>query len=771
MDKSFWSSSAVRMAYLAAIAGVLVAVMVLPLVGGLALTVRDGASGFLNLPADIHRLRPAQPTRLVDVNGTTIAEIGDKRRDPVPIEDIAPVMVDAIVAIEDERFHEHSGVDFRSVFRAAVRTAQGSTQGGSTLTQQYVKNVLVESAGTAKEAAAAREVTLSRKVRELRYALGAEERMSKRDILEGYLNISYFGNSVYGVEGAARRYFSVSAKDLRLEQAALLAGLVKGPALYDPLTRPEEARDRRDTVLDSMARTGAVSEQEARAAQRRDLGLDLSPPPTPPGCHTSDYPFFCAHVLSWVEAHPGLGDSERERAQWIRRGGLTIHTTLDVRMQEAAQTAVEDFVPPTDPSGKVAVNVLVDPATGGIRAMAQNREYGFEADKPGTTSVNFAVDAAYGGSSGFQAGSTFKAFTIAAALKAGMGFTTSFDSPRNATVKGMRKCSGEKLPTWHVRNHGDSTSGKHDMLSGTRHSVNTYFAQLQKEVGLCETAEMARTLGVERADGEPLAEWNSLTLGDQEVSPLAVAGAYAVFAARGVRCEPRPVSAISDGVGTDRLAPVCARVLPRDVADATAHVLRQPFASGGTAEGLAIDRPVAGKTGTTDNAAAAWFAGFTPDLAGAVALGDPRGATRHPLRGVVIGGQYHSTVYGGTLPGPIWQETMEKAVEDMPKSRFPRPPKGFEGGEDARRPQEAEQKAEAEDPEAPAEESAEIPDVIGQEPEEAAAALEDTGLRPVVGEVTVPSDTAEGRVASTNPPTGSHLPEGAKVNVFLSRGR
>ncbi|MBX9389996.1 penicillin-binding protein [Streptomonospora nanhaiensis] len=760
MDKSFWSSSAWRMAYLSAIAGVLVALLVLPLVGGLALTVRDGAGGFLGLPADIHRLRPAQPTRLVDVNGTTIAEIGDKRRDPVAIEDIAPVMLDAIVAIEDERFYEHNGVDFRSVFRAAVRTAQGSTQGGSTLTQQYVKNVLVESAGSATEAAAAREVTVSRKVRELRYALGAEERMSKREILEGYLNISYFGNSVYGVEGAARRYFSVSADELSLEQAALLAGLVKGPALYDPISRPEEARDRRDTVLSSMARTGAITEEEARAAQRRGLGLDLSAPPTPPGCHTSEYPFFCAHVLSWIEGHPGLGEDARERAQWVRRGGLTIHTTLDVRMQEAAQKAVEDFVPPTDPSGKVAVNVLVDPATGGIRAMAQNREYGFDSGKTGTTSVNFAVDAAYGGSSGFQAGSTFKAFTIAAALKAGMGFKTSFDSPRYSTVKGMRKCSGERLPTWYVRNHGDSTSGEHDMLSGTRHSVNTYFAQLQKKVGLCETAEMARTLGVERADGEPLAEWNSLTLGDQEVSPLSVASAYAVFAARGVRCEPRPVSAVSDGVGTDRLAPICTRVLPREVADATAHVLREPFKAGGTAEGLAIDRPVAGKTGTTDNAAAAWFAGFTPDLAGAVALGDPRGATSHPLRSVVIGGRFHSTVYGGTLPGPIWQETMEKAVEDLPKTRFPRPPRGFEGGEGARRPQEAEREARAE-----------IPDVVGHHPEEAVAALEDAGLRAEVGEVTVPSDVPQGRVASTNPPAAGRLPEGSTVNVFLSRGR
>ncbi|QBI52042.1 penicillin-binding protein [Streptomonospora litoralis] len=758
MHNSRWSS-AVRMSYLAAIAGVLVALLALPTVGGLALVVRDGATGFLDLPHDIHRLRPAQPTRILDADGGTIAEIADKRRDPVPLEEVSPVMAEAVIAIEDRRFYEHGGLDLRSVFRAAVRTAQGDLQGGSTLTQQYVKNVLVESAESSEEAADARAVSIGRKVRELRYALGAEHRMTKREILEGYLNISYFGNSVYGVEAAAQRYFSTPAENLSLRQAALLAGLVKGPALYDPVQRPDAARDRRDTVLESMVRTGAVSRKEAEAAQARGLGMNLSPPAAPAGCHSSDRPFFCSYVLTWLQERPGLGGDAAQSEKWLKSGGLTIRTTLDPAMQRAAQQAVEDSVPVGDASGKVAVGVLVDPATGGVRAMAQNRDYGLDSGGRGVTAVNFAVDAELGGSAGFQAGSTFKAFTAAAALKEGRGFGTSFDSPRSTTVSGMRSCSGEKRPDWRVRNHGDSTSGKHDMLTGTRNSVNTYFAQLQKRVGLCDTVQTARALGVHRADGAPLGEWNSFTLGDQEVAPLTMASAYAVFANRGVRCEPRPVTAVSDGAGTDRLAPSCSRVLPRGVADATSRVLSQPFKPGGTAAALGIGRPAAGKTGTTDNAAAAWFAGFTPGLAGAVALGDPRGAAQHPLRDVTIGGTFYPTVYGGTLPGPIWQQTMREATEGTREEPFPRPPGRFTGGGSG-----------ADRPQGGDDSTRRVPDVVGRAREDAVRALEAAGYAPSVGEVTVPSDEPEGRVAATNPRPGADLPEGAVVNVFVSRG-
>lgn len=366
-----------------------------------------------------------------------------------------------------------------------------------------------------------------------------------------------------------------------------------------------------------------------------------------------------------------------------------MRTTLDAAAQDAAQAAIDKRVPHED-STKFAAQAFVEPGSGRVRGLAQNLRHGFDDERVGTTSINLAVDQAEGGSTGYQAGSTFKPFTLAAALDEGLGYGTSFSAPKNMSISGMTNCEGGRMSSWSVRNAGESDGGSHNMISGTKGSVNTYFAQLQKRVGLCDTAEMAKKLGVHRADGGELGVWSSFTLGDQEVSPLTMAAAYATFAARGQYCEPRPVRSVTDDeTGEETKAgSECEQVIKKRTADGVNHLLQQTF-DGGTANGLDLGRPVAGKTGTTDSAAYAWFAGYTPNLASTVAVGDVRGGEKHPLQGVSIGGRYYGIVYGGTLPGPIWQESMRGATASLPAESFAGSPGAF-GDPKAKPPKEKE---------------------------------------------------------------------------------
>ena len=679
------------------LAGLLAAALVLPWAGGLGMAARDAAAGFMAMPADLEIRRLTERVLITDVDHNPIAEVARRERDVVGLEDISPWVPAALMAVEDNRFHEHSGFDLKGMLRAALRTAQGDTQGGSTITQQYVKNLLIEQATDEEEVRRASARTLTRKIVELRYAMDVEERLSKDEIMEGYLNLAYFGAGAHGIEIASRRYFSTTAAELDPGQAATLAGLVRAPSYYDPLTNPEAAADRRDLVLDRMVSTGHLDADEADRYRGTDLGLD----PTPRGgsCYHSEYPFFCDYVMRWLHGSEDLAKDPAEREFLLARGGITVRTTLDAKMQKAAQDAIDARVPPGEAT-TFAAQVLVEPGTGKVRAMAQNMRYGFDGGEAGTTAINLAVDHAEGGSYGYQAGSTFKAFTLAAALDKGLKYGTTFDSPGKVSVSGLSNCEGGRMDTWNVGNAGESDGGPHNMISGTRGSVNTYFAQLQRRVGLCETAKMAERVGIHRADGEPLGVWSSFTLGDQEVSPLTVASAYAAFAARGEFCKPRPVSSVTVGEEGDadhREIPMRSHcdedAVPTHVADGVSHLLQQPF-KGGTANGLGIGRPVAGKTGTTDNAAYAWFAGYTPNLASAVVVGDIRGGEENPLQGVWIGGRYYGIVYGGTLPGPIWQATMSRAVSDLPVEYFAPSPARF-GNPSAVPPKKKEKKGDA----------------------------------------------------------------------------
>ncbi|WP_188194944.1 transglycosylase domain-containing protein [Nonomuraea sp. SYSU D8015] len=663
-----------------AIGGVLVAAVAVPVVSGGGLAVKNVANTFVDLPPAPREEPLAQVTRLLDKDGRPFAQFYEANRTAVPLGAVAPVMRRAIVAIEDARFYEHGGLDVRGTFRALLANTQagGIRQGGSSLTQQLVKNILVESARTDVERDRARAPNLARKITELRYALALERKYRKDEILERYLNIAYFGAGAYGVEAAARRFFSTSAARLTLTQAATLAGAVRIPYATDPsLGQAHRVRlkERRDLVLDRMAGLKLITQHQAASAKRAPLALRLRPEPG--GCAQSSYPFYCLYVQRELLSNPVFGNTAAARQSRMARGGLTIRTSLDPIAQEAAEQAIRRHVHPEDT--EVAAEAMVEPGTGRIRAMAASKRFG---RNPGNrkngprTTFNLAADVAHGGGQGFQAGSTFKVFTLATALKQGWRFGDGFETP-GALVpgQGYRDCSGRPVnaPGTRILNaSGEGEGGPHSIETGTWKSVNIFYMMLERKVGLCNVVKTARALGVVRADGRPLHEVPTFTLGVNEMDPVTVAASFAAFAARGRYCRPL---AIVEIVGRDgrrtHVPPSCVQGIEREVADAVNHVLEGVFDKG-TMKGQGLGRPAAGKTGTNNGYTSAWFAGYTPNLAAAVSVGDIRGSYRFPLQGVQIGDQYYGSVQGASLPGPIWVESMRLALRDVE-------PKGFHG--------------------------------------------------------------------------------------------
>jgi membrane peptidoglycan carboxypeptidase len=667
----------------AALAGIVVAGMALPVLGPVGVLARDSISSFEDLPRDFRE--PALPvrTRVYAADGTRIAMVFEENRKEVSLEKISPIMQQAVIAIEDSRFYEHNGFDPRGFMRAAVTnvTTGEVAQGGSTLTMQYVKNVLLTAAKDEEEQAAAKEDTITRKLREIRYAMSLEKRLTKEEILERYLNISYYGARAYGVEAAAQRYFSKNAKDLELVEAATLAGIVQQPSRFDPTRNPRQAQKRRDVVLNRMAELGYITVEEARAAKSADVEDYLNPKVMFNGCTTSYAPYFCDYAVRQVQQMKAFGSTPEEREAAWNSGGYKIYTTLDMKAQKAATKAVMSAIPPKDESRKATAIAMITPGTGDIRAMAQNREWGTSKSKDTwwETTYNYTADLADGGTQGMQAGSTFKLFTIVAALEKGISPYTVINSPPSKEFTGFVGCDGNLLTgpksggdaPWPVNN--STSSGNFDMFRGTAFSVNTYFAELEKRAGVCETVEAARKLGVRPADGSDLstAEVASFTLGSTGVSPLTLANAYATVAAHGVYCKPRVITKIVDRDGKELSvpAPKCNQAITRNVADGTAAVLSSVVdgnISGRTGAPMAIGRDVIGKTGTINSNAAVWFAGATPDLAAAVWVGDPRGGYRYPLQNLTINGRYYPKVFGSSLPGPTWKAAMEGALADSP---------------------------------------------------------------------------------------------------------
>ena len=667
----------------AVLAGIVVAGMALPFVGPAGLVARDSVESFEDLPQEFKE--PALPvrTRIYAADGTKIATLFEQNRKEVSLQKVAPIMRKAVVAIEDSRFYEHNGVDLRGMVRAAFTNlgAGEVAQGGSTLTMQYVKNVLVTSAQSKAQQSAAREDTVTRKLREMRYAMALEKRLTKDEILSRYLNISFYGARAYGVEAASERYFSKKASELNLVEAATLAGIVQQPSRFDPTRNPKQSQARRDVVLNRMAQLGYITVEQARKAKAQNVKDYLDPKVQYNGCTTSFAPYFCDYAVLLAKRLKVFGDTAEQREAAWRDGGYKIYTTLDVKAQKAAVRAVMNAIPPKDPSKVAVALAMVTPGTGDVRAMAQNRKWD-ASGKAGTTTINYAVDKEDGGGAGAAAGSTFKLFTLVAALEKGISPFTTINAPARKGFTGFRDCSGSTLVGpgsggYSPYNVGNSTSsGTFDMFRGAAYSVNTFFVELEKRAGLCETVDVARRLGVRHATGEKLgatlssganAEVASFTLGSTEVSPLTLANAYATVSAHGVYCKPRVITKVVDRYGRTLAAPdtKCEQAISRNAADATAAILTSVVdggVSGRTGAAMSLGRDTTGKTGTINNHAAVWFAGSTPDLAAAVWVGDPRGGFAHPLEYRVINGRYYREVFGSSLPGPTWRAAMSGAL-------------------------------------------------------------------------------------------------------------
>ena len=701
------------------IGGILAAGLMVPTAGIAAESAKTVASGLNSLPEELKVGPPSEGSKVLMGDGETIlTTFYDQNRKNVTLDEIAPIMRQAQVGIEDQRFYEHGALDLRGTIRALVRTGSGSAQGGSTLTLQYVKLALLYDAAARNDVAgveAANSRTVSRKVLELRYAVALEKQLSKDQILERYLNIAFYGDNSYGIQAAAQHYFGVPAKDLTLPQAAMLAGVVRNPVTTNPVANVAAATERMRNVLDKLVEIKTIT--AAEAAEAKQFKFDKTKVVETPdrGCSTSPYPHLCDYATEvLLEQTPSLGASISERRNTLNRAGLTIYTHIDPRFQDAAQQSVSNLVAPTDPVN--GMMELVQPGTGIILAMAQSKpDIGKEA---GQTWLNFAASDSMNGVGGSEGGSTFKAFTLTAALLAGINATDDFiDSPLDYFFPNGTKFGGcnttaaisMKGGGWPV--HQSGATGSFNMYLGTTYSSNTFFTQLEKKVGVCNVVKAAEALGLKRADGASLitgirpdgklvsdlidGEKPTFTLGNTPVTPLSLANAYATLAARGKRCDTIILKGITDDQGRDYAVPGanCQQVIPAEVADRVNDILHGPFSSEGTAARAMISGyMISGKTGTQTDAPTILTVGYTPDVVGLAILTSD---AKHPdaiankarygdknkprLQGLRIHGKSYKSGYtlggssGGEAGAMLWKPTMLKVLPLLEHTKFVSP--------------------------------------------------------------------------------------------------
>ncbi len=665
------------------LAGVLLAGLLVPAVVGLGFAVGKAGEGLDSVSAGVAKGRVPVATTITDSQGEPIAYVYDQYRLPAQPDEIAPAMKQAMVAIEDRRFYSHDGVDWIGTARAALHNLMTNGnplqgQGASTITMQYVKNYrLYAKADTKAEQRNVLVDTVERKLEEIKVAQRIEQRRSKQEILTDYLNIVYFGNDAYGITAAARTYFDTTPAKLTLPQAALLAGMVRSPAAFDPVDNPEAALNRRNVVLTAMVEVGSISPAQGEAAQQAPLGVEqpLSGPVN--GCIGAGPAggFFCQYVLDYLN-EAGLSDKK------LRTGGFTVKTTLDRDAMKAAKSAAEAQAPVEQTEGIANAVAIVQPGTEHHRvvALAANRDYGFDAEQGETAYPLPSTPAPHG------AGSIYKIFTAAEAMQRGLGIHEVIPVPDTFSTTVFPN-GGEPYTVENVRNYRDRMTLQRALAV----SPNTAFVRLEAEIGSVDPiVEMAYQLGMRDSlrvpvgEGRTIAEvikaqeWASFTLGPVPTSPLDLANVAATLMSHGMWCPPTPILSVTDRddqpVSLD--VPSCEQVVPRGLADTLAVGMSKDTTIG-TAAGAADDagwtRPMIGKTGTTQNNVSSGFLGATPQYAGAVMTWSD--AT--PPRPICVTDPpqlcSEGNLFGASIPAHTWFSAMKPIHEGLPVASLPSP--------------------------------------------------------------------------------------------------
>ncbi|MGW4587105.1 transglycosylase domain-containing protein [Amycolatopsis thermoflava] len=676
-----------------AVAGVLVAGIAAPVALGAGVLSNQVADAVDGISATLANSQQPLVTTVTDRDGTPIATLFDQYRLPVTADEIAPAMKAAIVSIEDRRFYDEGGVDVKGMVRAALHDSSGgSTQGGSTITQQYVKNYLINVVDRNDRAAqlADQADTIARKLREAKIAVQLGQTVSKEDILTGYLDVVEFTGNVYGVGAAAHAYFGTTPDKLTVPQAALLAGMVNNPNLFNPYTHPDQALQRRNLVIDAMVGTKTLTAADGAAAKAAPLGVLPDGPDIPSStCFGAapDAGFFCQYAESYLIQAGFTADQ-------LETGGYTIRTTLDPVVSRIAKDAVDANVPTTQ-DGVANTFAVVRPGQAGheVLAMVANRDYGTDPAR-GETSTNIVA----GASNVFGAGSSFKIFTSAAALESGKaGLDTPL--PNQAGQCFTQPGANRYTQPYCVQNDGVGYPDPISLRDGLATSPNVAFVNLEQQVGMPAVLDMARRLGLRNtlatndAGAKPdpssanpqyslpqsqyFQDKLSFTLGNSPVSPLEMANVSATLMSGGTWCPPNPVLSVTDRYGHD--VPVrqqaCEQVVPPGLADSLLNGLSQDTVSGTSAAAAAAagwHHADFGKTGTTQQSESVAFVGGVDDYAvsSMVFADGPHPAEICPGTPVHLGSCGHGA-FGGTVAAPPYFHAMSQILGNRPDIPIP----------------------------------------------------------------------------------------------------
>ena len=699
-----------------AVCGVLVAGLLVPAAAVSGSAASGSIEFFDTLPAELKVDPPNQTTRILAADGSEIANVYTENRTKVALDQISPFVKEAVIAVEDSRFYEHGGVDTTGILRALVSTARGNRQGASTITQQYVNNVL-----NANLAAEGNEDQIKLngvnkgvgdKLREMKLAIALEKEFSKEQILEGYLNIVFFNRDAYGIEAASRFFFSTSAKDLTLPQAALLAGLVNSPSAFDPINNPESSKQRRDLVLGLMLDQGKITQADYDAAVATPVETKVTP--ARQGCaYASTAPYFCDYVLHLLENNPAYGADLKERQRLIYGGGLTITTTLDPTAQAAAQEQVNASAG-ANPDKWGAAMVSVQPNSGKIISMAQNTTF-LPAEGSFDSQVNFNVDKLdkdgndLNGLGGAQPGSTMKPFTFAEWLNEGKSMNTVVNSAQRVYPLSFpwRHTCGKVTGGYSTAQKNQGLGTADDLqnaepqwyrplsvLEGLYNSINTVTFASAAQLDFCGIQKIVDATGLHGglpAEGDPNPKINMSLLGNllgsTQTSPLTMASAFATFANDGKFCEAIAITSVTDATGKQLPAQStsCRDAIKPEVARGVNYALQEVLnrGSGSLIQPRISTRtsfPIGAKTGTSNNNGSTWVVGHTTGLATAAWFGDALGAQDRPGQNITVNGKFYQGIDGYMIAGPMFSNFMSRIAPAYGTEPFPAPPSNLLNG-------------------------------------------------------------------------------------------